>query len=141
MTAYLVPAGAILIFIVIRVLSGRRGLAAHLVALEAEGILRRERRVLTSARFPVIKRVGYNDLYLTRRRFEARRIFSGRRLLQAPLGAPGIVGSDRHGFEVERDGERVFLTLRTALRGGGRIRFRVADPEAWLADIRAHGDE
>jgi hypothetical protein len=103
-------------------------------------MIRREQRVLTTTRFPLIKRIGYTDLYLTRRRFEARRIFSGRRLLQAPLGPPGIIGSDRHGFEVERDGERKYLTLRTTLRGGGRIRFRVEDPSGWVADIRANGD-
>ena len=140
MTAYLLPAGVVVILAVLYAVIGRRGLAAHLAVLEEEGILRTERRVFTTARFPVVKRMGWNNLYLTRRRFEVRRIFSGRRLLQAPLGAPGIVGSDRHGFEVERDGTRSLLTLRTALRGGGRIRFRVQDPDAWLADIRFHGD-
>lgn len=140
MTTYLVLIGVVAVLSLLWVVTGRRGLAAHLAVLEEEGMVRTAHRVLTTTKFPLIKRIGYTNLYLTRRRFEARRVFSGRRLLQAPLGAPGIVGSDRHGFEVERDGERCFLTLRTTIRGGGRIRFRVDDPKGWVADIRAHGD-
>ena len=135
LTIYLL-AGAVVAWATFRIVLGRLRYPALLAQLEAEDILRSEAWVFTRFRFPLIKRVTFTRVILTRRRFVVLHWCSRNKVLQAPPGPRGAAGSDLHGFEVEQAGARKRLVLRTTIRGGGRVRFHLSDPDAWLEAIK-----
>ncbi len=135
-TLFYLIAAVVVVFAFSRVLLGRIQYRKLRESFEAEGVVRTEQWVFTRIRFPLIKRITFTHLVLTRRRFAALHWCSMNKVLQAPIGAPGKVDTDRNGFEVEISGKRKLLVLRTTIRGGGRIRFHLQDPDAWLEEIR-----
>jgi hypothetical protein len=135
-TLFYVMAAIVVVYALSRVVVGRMRYRKLRETFEAEGVLRTAQWVFTRFRFPLIKRITFSHVVLTRRRFAALHWCSMNKVLQAPLGAPGAVDADRNGFEVEARGKRKLLLLRTTIRGGGKIRFHVPDPDAWLEDIR-----
>jgi len=128
--------GAVVVYAIFRILRGRLRFRTLMERFEEEGILRSEHRVFTSFRFPLIKRITFTRVILTRRRFAAMHWCSLHKVLQAPLGASGVAGTETGWFEVESRGTRKLLLLRTTIRGGGRIRFHLSDPPAWLKTIQ-----
>jgi|GEM_PF-2847655 len=119
-----------------RTIRGRTRFPALLMELEEEGLLRRERGVLTRFNFPLIKKITWTRIYLTEHRFLIVHWFTLSFLLQAPVGAEGAPGTEKARFEVESKGRKKRLLLRTTIRGGGKIRFHLADPEDWFRTIK-----
>ena len=129
-------AAAVVVYAIFRILLGRLRCPALLAKLEDEGILRSEGWVFTRFRFPMIKRVTFTWVILTRRRFVVLHWCSRNKVLQAPLGPHGATGTEINWFEVERVDTKKRLVLRTTVRGGGRVRFHLSDPDAWLEAIK-----
>lgn len=129
-------AAVVVAYALSRILLGRIRYRGLRESFEAEGVVCTEQWVFTRFRFPLIKRITFTHAILTRRRFAVLHWCSLNKVLQAPIGAPGTVDTDRNGFEVETRGKRKLLVLRTTIRGGGRIRFHLLDPDAWLEEIR-----
>ena len=135
-TFWIAAALLLLLYGTVRTVTGRRRFREHRARLEEEGILRSQDRVLTRIRFPLIHRVTFTRVVLSRRRFVMFHGLTRRLLLQAPLGPKGSPGKEEGRFETEGKGEKKRLVFRTPRRGGGRIRFHLRDAEGWLADIR-----
>ncbi len=106
--------------------------------LRGDGVLLEEERVFTRFNFPMIKRITFTRVFLTKKRFVMVHSLTRNKILQAPLGHPETAGSDEAWFEVEQRGTRKVLLLRTTLRGGGRIRLHVKNPDEWLSLIKKY---
>jgi hypothetical protein len=119
----------------VRTLTGRLSFKKTEKALHEEGLLRSQRWVLTRIRFLLLRRITFCHLYLSTRRFILLHFLTHRVLLQAPLGPQGKAGKEEGRFEVEKTQSRPLLTLKTTLKGGGRLRFHVKDAKAWYQDI------
>ncbi len=128
---YYIALAAFASYFIYGVVKGRLGCGKLLHDIGGEEILLSERRVFTRFNFPLIKRVTFTRVYLTRRRFVVLNWLSLGMVLQAPPGPAGSAGTEKGRFEIESRGRRKLLTLKTTLRGGGRIRFHLHDPEAW----------
>lgn len=121
-----------------RVVIGRKRFRVLEPQLRGEGILLDEKRVFTRFNFPMIKRITFTTIFLTRNRFVMIHALTHNKILQAPLGHPETAGNDEAWFEVEQRGARKVLLLRTTLRGGGRIRLHVRNPDEWLGLIKKY---
>ncbi len=126
---------AVAAMILFRTIRGRIRFPALRSALESEGILHRQRRVWTRFNFPLIKKIVLADVYLTDRRLVVFHWLTRKQILQVPVGPRGCAGTDKGRFQTEKRGKGKVLLVRAAIRGGGRIRFHLADPEAWLGEI------
>lgn len=129
-------AAVITAFVIYRTIRGRTRFRVLKRDLEAEGILMEQSFVMTGFSFPMIKKLTFADIFLSRRRFVVTHWLTANMILQAPLGAEGAAGTEKGRFEVEETDRGGRLLLRTTLRGGGKVRFRLDDPEAWLQGIR-----
>lgn len=129
-------AAVLAVYAGMRTVTGRKKFQEHRRRIEKEGLLRAQDRVLTRIRFPLIHRVTFTTVMLSRRRFVVFHGLTRRLLLQAPLGPRGAPGKEEGRFETEGKGKRRRLAFRTPRRGGGRIRFHLNDPDGWLADIK-----
>jgi hypothetical protein len=103
---------------------------------EQEGVLLSQRRVFTRFNFPMIKRITFTRIVLTRRRFVALHWCSLNQVLQAPVGPKNLAGTENGTFEAEKRGTKTRLLLRTTLRGSGKIRFHVPNAKEWVDAIR-----
>ncbi len=121
-----------------RLILGRRRFQVLKPQLEGDGILLEERMVFTRFNFPMIKRITFATVFLTEKRFVMVHWLTRNKILQTPLGHRGSAGKDEAYFEVEQRGKRKLLLLRTTLRGGGRIRLHIADPDEWLILIKKY---
>lgn len=129
----------VLIFVALilyRFLAGRLRYPGLRRTLEEDGIVLEQKRVFTRMRFPMIYRMTFCTVVVTRYRFMLMHFLTRSKILQAPLGAAGAPGKEEGRFEVEELGEKKVLTFRTTIRGGGRIRMHVRNPEEWVARIR-----
>jgi hypothetical protein len=126
-----------LCYIAFRIARGRSRFKGLAQEFEDEGIILSERWVFTRFNFPMIKRVTFSHAFLTSRRFVIVHWCSLNMVLQAPLGADGAAGTEKGRFEVEARGAKKRLLLRASIRGGGKIRFHLKDPEEWLRAIVA----
>jgi hypothetical protein len=127
-----------LLYLVFRILLGRRRFRDHVKRLKGEGLLRAQHAVLTRIKFPLLRRITFTHLYLSKDRFMLFHFLTRKMLLQAPVGPRGAPGKEEGRFEIENRGGTKILTFRTPIRGGGRIRFHVRDAPGWLDDIIAH---
>ena len=136
-SAFWIAAAAVFILYgTVRTVTGRWKFREHLARIEEEGILRAREWVFTRIRFPLIHRITFTRVMLSRRRFVVFHGLTRRLLLQAPLGPKGVPGKEEGRFETEGKEGKKRLVFRTPRRGGGRIRFHLPDAEGWLADIR-----
>ena len=124
-------------YIVFRIVRGRIRFKNLEREFDQEGLVLSERWVFTRFNFPMIKRVTFSHAYLTSRRFVIVHWCSLNMVLQAPLGADGAAGTEKGRFEVEARGGKKRLLLRASIRGGGKIRFHLKDPDEWLRAIVA----
>jgi hypothetical protein len=122
-------------YILFRIIRGRLAFKGLMRKLEEDGLLLSERWVFTRFNFPMVKRLTFSHAYLTKRRFITTQWCSLGMVLQAPVGPSGSPGTEKGRFEVETRGSRKVLLLRTTLRGGGRIRFHLNNPDEWLRKI------
>jgi len=121
-----------------RLVIGRKRFRALKPQLEGDGILLEEGPVFTRFNFPMIKRITFSRVFLTKKRFVMVHWITRNKVLQAPLGHPRSAGGDDAWFEVEQKGKRKVLLLRTTLRGGGRIRLHLKKPDEWMTLIRKY---
>lgn len=126
---------AVVGLILFRTISGRLKFPPLHARIAAEGIIRSERRVWTRFNFPMIKKIIMGDIYLTNNRLVVFHWFTRKQVLQVPVGPQGCAGTDKGRFETERRGKKEVLLVRAVIRGGGRIRFHLADAAGWLEDI------
>jgi hypothetical protein len=130
--------GLILLYTAYRFMAGRVRYGKHRRQLEEEGLLRSQSGVRVGFRFSLLLRTTFCHVHLSRRRLILFHWFTRGLVLQAPLGARGAAGKEGGRFEAEQRGKRKTLTLRTSLRGGGRVRIYVKDADEWLKDIAAN---
>lgn len=131
--------GICILYVGFRIIIGRVRFKETVRVLNEEGLLRSQHGVLIRINFPLVKRITFTHVYLSKRRLMLFYALSRCRRVQAPLGPLGRAGNENGRFEVERKGKRSLLTLKAAMWGGGRIRMHVKDAEGWLKDIKAHG--
>jgi len=127
--------GLIALYMGARVLQGFLSFKKRMKVISNDGLLRSEQWVLTRFRFPLIRRITFSHARLSRKRLILFHFLTRRMMIQAPLGPKGKAGGEDGFFEVEKRGSKAVLTLKTTIRGGGRIRMHVNDPDAWLKDI------
>ena len=132
-----VPAALLLVYLGVKSYVGRRKFKVHLARLEEEGLLRSEHYVLIRINFPLLRRITFAHIYLSKRRLILFHFLTRGLILQAPLGEAGASGKEEGRFEVEK-GKKKRLVFKTTIRGGGRIRMHLKDPSGWLADIVKH---
>jgi hypothetical protein len=130
-------AAILLVHVGVRSYLGRRKFKVHLARLEEEGLLRSEHHVLIRIHFPLLRRITFAHIYLSKRRLILFHFLTRGLILQAPLGEAGASGKEEGRFEVEK-GKKKRLVFKTTIRGGGRIRMHLKDPSGWLADIVRH---
>ena len=132
-----VPAAFLLVYLGVRCFVGRRKFKVHLARLDEEGLLRCEHYVLIRINFPLLRRITFAHIYLSKRRLILFHFLTRGLILQAPLGEAGASGKEEGRFEIEK-GEKKRLTFKTTIRGGGRIRMHLTGPSGWLTDIVKH---
>ncbi|MBU0755746.1 MAG: hypothetical protein KJ645_11445 [Planctomycetes bacterium] len=131
-------AGILICYLGIRAVLGHRAKRTTLAEVEDEGVLRAQSWVRVGFRFPMLYRTTFCHVYLSKRRLILIHFLFGTKILQAPLGPKGAPGKEGARFEKEKRGNREVLSLRTTMRGGGRIRLYVDDAAAWLKEIVEH---
>ena len=133
-------AGLSILYIGFRMIIGHRRFKEYLLVMKEEGLLRSQHWVLIRVNFPMVKRITFTHVYLSRRRVMLFYALTRGKRVQAPLGPKGSAGREEGRFEVETRGGRSLLAWKTGLWGGGRIRMHVGNPKEWLADIKAQGE-
>lgn len=134
MTFYWWVAGGLLIWLAWRMAVGFTRYGRLSGEMESEGVLRRAAWVPVTMNFPMIKRVTFCCIVLSRRRLVLFHFLTRGKILQTPLGPEGAAGMDEGRFEVKGP----WLVFKTTMRGGGRVRMRVKDAKAWRDEIAAN---
>ena len=102
--------------------------------MEGEGMLREKGGVLMTVNFPLLKRITFVRVLLSRRRLVIVHGLTRGKILQAPVGPEGSCGTEEGTFEARG----AWLVFRTTMRGGGRVRMRIPEAREWIEAIRAN---
>jgi len=127
-----VPVAAIVSYFTFRFVQGRSKIKQLLFQMEGEGLLRYKKWRLIRVNFPLIHRITFSDIYLTKNRLVLINSFTKNKMLQAPVGPKGKAGKDNNIFKVEKAS---MLTFTTPINGGGRIRMHLKNALDWFNDI------
>jgi hypothetical protein len=124
------------LYFIYRFITGRIRFKGHLFQLEGEGIIRRQSWVLIRVWFPLIHRITFTHIFLTKKRLVLFHAVTRNKMLQTPVGPKGSPGKEQNLFKAERAN---LLTFTSPIRGGGRIRMHLKDANGWFDDIVEQG--